>query len=271
MTLSIYKTFTREKLTYQDLNNSLLTIINYINNSVELTANLVSANTANKGVRRDASGNFAAGTITANLTGTASKSTNLVGGLVGQIPYQSAADTTALLAAGTDGQILKAKGAAAPEWSNLQSLSVTGDWDIGNYNLRAKTLQSDVATGTAPLIIASTTEVANLRSAKTSGIVETGSDGLTLHKKIINIGDWNMVSTVAVSIAHGLDYTKIKSVSATIRNDNQISHYSLFESGTVRWADTTITLGRATGGQFDSSQFDSIGFNRGWVIIDYSD
>ena len=52
------------------------------------------ANTASAIVARDASGNFAAGTITADLTGLASKATNINGGAVGAIPYQSAANTT---------------------------------------------------------------------------------------------------------------------------------------------------------------------------------
>jgi hypothetical protein len=43
---------------------------------VTIYVDAVSTNTANKVVARDASGNFAAGTITANLTGTASTATN---------------------------------------------------------------------------------------------------------------------------------------------------------------------------------------------------
>lgn len=41
-----------------------------------MIAGLESANTANAGVKRDSSGNFSAGTITAALTGTASQATN---------------------------------------------------------------------------------------------------------------------------------------------------------------------------------------------------
>ena len=42
--------------------------------------------------------------------------------------------------------------------------ALTGDWDAGAYEIRAKTLESDVATGTAPLTIASTTLVSNLNA-----------------------------------------------------------------------------------------------------------
>jgi hypothetical protein len=41
--------------------------------------------------------------------------------------------------------------------------------DIGAYEMRASTFESDVSTGTAPLVVASTTEVANLNAASLSG------------------------------------------------------------------------------------------------------
>src|SRR5690606_18843804 len=75
-----------------------------------------SANTASTIVTRDASGNFAAGTITASLNGPASMATHIAGGSAGLITYQSAANTTAFLAAGTAGQVLQSNGAAPPTW-----------------------------------------------------------------------------------------------------------------------------------------------------------
>ena len=101
------------------------------------------SNTAGTIVLRDGSGNFAAGTITANLTGTASSATNatnaanatlagtatnLAGGLGGSIPYQSAANTTAMLANGTAGQVLTSNGGtAAPSWSAFTAWAITGN------------------------------------------------------------------------------------------------------------------------------------------------
>jgi len=53
-----------------------------------------------------------------NIIGNASSATNLKGGLGGSIPYQSAVNTTALLANGTAGQVLtSAGGTSAPTWS----------------------------------------------------------------------------------------------------------------------------------------------------------
>ena len=47
-----------------------------------------------------------------------SSASNLAGGNAGYIPYQSAPDTTAFLAAGTTGQVLVSGGAGAPTWAS---------------------------------------------------------------------------------------------------------------------------------------------------------
>jgi hypothetical protein len=81
-----------------------------------------SANTANAIVTRDENGNFSAGTITASLTGNASsatKASHIAGGSAGMIPYQTAENTTAFLAAGTAGQFLQSNGTDAPVWGTI--------------------------------------------------------------------------------------------------------------------------------------------------------
>lgn len=50
--------------------------------------------------------------------------TNLAGGSAGTVPYQSAAGATAMLAAGTAGQVLTSAGAAAPAWASVSSSPV---------------------------------------------------------------------------------------------------------------------------------------------------
>ena len=53
---------------------------------------------------------------------------------------------------------------------NLAMVKGAGsDIDIGAYELRAQTLESDVSTGTAPLTVASTTVVTNLNADKLDG------------------------------------------------------------------------------------------------------
>lgn len=49
------------------------------------------------------------------------------------------------------------------------SRELTGDWDAGDHQIRAETFQSDIATGTAPLTVASTTLVDNLNADMLDG------------------------------------------------------------------------------------------------------
>ena len=58
-----------------------------------------------------------------SIGGTAAKATNVVGGAAGSLPYQTAADTTAMLALGTSGYVLTA-GASAPAYVAQSTLSV---------------------------------------------------------------------------------------------------------------------------------------------------
>jgi len=46
------------------------------------------------------------------------------------------------------------------------TVALTANWDAGGYEIRSNTFESDVATGTAPLVVASTTKVANLNADK---------------------------------------------------------------------------------------------------------
>jgi hypothetical protein len=57
------------------------------------------------------------GSCTGN-SATATTATNLAGGGAGQIPYQSAAGSTAMLSAGTSGQVLRSNGTSALTWES---------------------------------------------------------------------------------------------------------------------------------------------------------
>jgi hypothetical protein len=53
------------------------------------------------------------------------------------------------------------------------SKGLSADWDAGDFEIRSNTFESDVATGTAPLVIASTTLVANLNADRVDSIEGT--------------------------------------------------------------------------------------------------
>jgi len=54
------------------------------------------------------------------------------------------------------------------------SIALTANWDAGSYEIRSQTFQSDIATGTAPFTVASTTVVTNLNADYVDGVHVTG-------------------------------------------------------------------------------------------------
>ncbi|HOW83280.1 MAG TPA: hypothetical protein PK573_12020 [Spirochaetota bacterium] len=113
-----------------------------------------------------------------------------------------------------------------------------------------------------------------------NSIKETGSAGATYRKKEIPIGDWNMDSTDYVDVAHGLTNSKIRSITACVRTDDEGSPEPLNRGKNA--TDTTpqgfcivvytnIRLFRLTGGHFDSTSYNATSFNRGYITIEYVD
>lgn len=160
--------------------------------AAELLSNAATAtNTASTILKRDGSGQVAATTFTGALAGNASTATsatsatsattatNLAGGLGGQIPYQSAAGTTALLSNGVTGQVLSSQGTTlAPAWINAPGgggsknylssyaastgsgalntgngdfeLNATTGWSLAHTTLSAALFPTSVAAATVP-------------------------------------------------------------------------------------------------------------------------
>lgn len=97
--------------------------------------------------------------------------------------------------------------------------------------------------------------------------------------KIINIGVWNMNSTASVLVNHGLNATKIRSVSVGILNDAattvddlKVGSSTMNElDGNVFAGATQLTLTRRSGGLFDSTNYNDGTMNRGYITIHYVD
>lgn len=73
---------------------------------------------------------------------------------------------------------VRAVGAGTGDLLSDGTVPLTANWDVGPYNLIALQFESDVTTGTAPLIIASTTLVANLNAALLGGTSLAGIQAL---------------------------------------------------------------------------------------------
>jgi hypothetical protein len=96
----------------------------------------------------------------------------------------------------------------------------------------------------------------------------------------INIGDWNMDTTQAIFVNHGLTSVQSKTIrikSVTIRNDADSIYTALnsVTSGTVNGGSgnvtaTNIALERVSAGLFDQSSYSSTSYNRGWITLEYT-
>jgi len=173
----------------------------------------------------------------------------------------------------SSGRFVCMSGASLETWEIKYSGGVWGTWTqltdaSGNVT---RNVTGDV-TGDV------TGHVEGDASSFVGAIKETGTGAGTVRKKILDIGDWNMDSTPAADVAHGLTASKIRSVSILIRPDVgdtllpiEYTGGADTPSGFYQIQGINIFMARVTGGSFDSTNYDSTSFNRGWITIEYVD
>lgn len=104
-----------------------------------------------------------------------------------------------------------------------------------------------------------------LLNAKDGGLITT----------VIPINAWNMDSTPFVNISIGsISQLSIRRITVLIRNDDitTLTDLNTFLYGYYQlgaFSLSTITLYRTDSGMFDSVDYDYVGINRGYVIIDH--
>lgn len=114
-----------------------------------------------------------------------------------------------------------------------------------------------------------------------NGVMYTKFEGSTdeYKMKVVEIGDWNMDTTLGVNIAHSLSATEwktVRQIDVIIRNDADGQYFKIEypNSGNLDGAvaginSTNISLERTTSGFFDSTSFDSTSYNRGFITFWY--
>ena len=103
------------------------------------------------------------GTLTGNAS-TATSSTNIAGGSGGSLPYQSAANITAMLASGSSSQVLIS--GASPSWTNTPSINGTNFTSIPNSAL----INDSVTIGSTNITLGATaTALVGLTSVTSTG------------------------------------------------------------------------------------------------------
>jgi hypothetical protein len=108
--------------------------------------------------------------------------------------------------------------------------ALTADWDAGAFEIRAQTFESDVATGTAPFVVASTTEVSNLNVAQLNG--KTWAVPAA-------IGSTTPAAGTFTTLTANTDFVLSKTITAGGVTGNQTINKS---SGTVNFAAAASSL-----------------------------
>jgi hypothetical protein len=162
----------------------------------------------------------------------------------------------------------------------------TGTGDGGNVVLQIAPAGSSSSTQNS-LIDALTINATT--SQVESDITHSFKDGINFNTsqkwvfKEVSIGDWDMDATATIAVAHGLSSTEwktIRNISVVVRNDSDDGYYSdsfsFSEASTqlgISSMDATNVnvdrLGSSDGGLFDSVNFDSTSYNRGYITFWY--
>jgi hypothetical protein len=160
------------------------------------------------------------------------------------------------------------------EWSDGPTRDMH---QIDKFLLSAGTAGTGLANYDAATVKRFTSLVAVVTSL---AAINLALGGLTT--TVIEIGNWDMQGTASVTISHGLDDAKIRSISVIIRADsgsipvkkldNPNSSASTGFDGSVIIGNSDVTLTRDSSGGFSSTSYDNVSsYNRGWITIAYAD
>ncbi len=152
------------------------------------------------------------------------------------------------------------------------SVELTADWDAGPWKITAETLESDVATSTPPLVIASTTVVANLNVDQVDGfdidqaLLIASSPAfvtLTLSGALIATVDNIADGDLTPSVSGGVNFKTANSTAKTITNfddgvNGQIINIIAGDDDTTIASNANIKHNAGSGrvmGEYDVAKF----------------
>lgn len=221
--------------------------------SAELLANAATnLNTASTIVKRDASGNFVAGTITAALSGNATTSTSFTGSLVGDVTGTQGATVVSTVGTSSAANVHSAELLAnAATSANTASTIVKRD---GSGNFSAGTITANLtgnASGTAANVTGivavanggtnSSTALNNNRVIKSSGGAIVEAAAITANRALVS--DTNGIPTQSVTTDTELSYVS----GATSSLQTQITARALDSAVIKKDGSVTFTGSQSMG------------------------
>ena len=103
--------------------------------------------------------------------------------------------------------------------------ALSADWDAGSFEIRAQTFESDVITGTAPLVIASTTKVTNLNA----DFLDDQSGAYYLDSANFTGANWTDLTDAGATTLHKHDHGGMDGLT-----DDDHGHYWNYARGAAR-------------------------------------
>jgi hypothetical protein len=202
----------------------------YFGNGSQLTGVTKTSDSVNIGTTSIALNRTSAAQSLTGITsidGNANIASHLMGGTTGSISYQTAANTTGMLAIGTAGQVLTVNsGATAPQWSPLSVDKISN----GTSNINISAINGNVNTIVGGSTIASATPSGFSVTGNLAAFTATLSAGgvpITTNSPVINATQsWNNVSTTFTGIALNIIDTASATNSKLI--DMQVGGISKF-------------------------------------------
>ena len=210
-------------------------------------------------------------TITGSVSGnagtatTAGKATNIAGGAVGSVPYQSAVDTTAFLAAGANGQVLTLAG-GLPSWATPTTGTVTsvgGTGTVSGISLSGTVTTTGNLTLGGTLDLSSPPTIGNTTPNTGKFTTLTVNDNTTLGTS--NSDTINFVGRVNSDFDPATDNTydlgrvghewRDLYIDGTANIDSLIADTADINAGTID--NTTIGATTASTGKFTTIDFSS--------------
>lgn len=205
---------------------------------------------------------------------TATKSTNLSGGLLGSLPIQSAANTTIFLSLGTANNLLTVNGAASGlEYKTITSTggTVSVSYSAGIINLEASgvsggtTFTGDLNVGTSPAkftVLAASGNTSTLGTFTVSQLSQLANISVGASKLTVDSATGNLVSVGSLTSA-SLSISGTASIAtASITNSTVtgITSFGSISDITVSSLTTTTTTVNQVLGSFNAAAYRSAEF-----------
>jgi hypothetical protein len=151
-----------------------------------------------------------------NITSSAGAAVNLLNGAAGQVPWQSAANTTGFVSAGTSGQVFTSGGSGTPTWTSQSALSVgtaTTATNLAGGSLGTVPYQS--SAGATSMLAVGTSGMALLSNGAAAPSWGYPAASMGMPQSIVAVPATSGASTLLPSTSVNLNLTSQNVTSST--------------------------------------------------------